>query len=120
MITIILVYVLMTYGLSNLIVYGSGPYDMLIRMRNYLGKVSSTIGDMLQCMMCTSTNVGWILSLINILLIPTIPFTPFNIIFNNSSLWYLIIPLDASFTSGCVWLIHTLQELMESKTNDYE
>lgn len=111
-------YIIMSYGVTNLLVYGSGPFDMLIKFREICGKLLQTLGDMLECMMCTSTNVGWILSLINILLLPSIPFTPFNILFNDVSLWYIIIPFDAFITSGAVWLIHTLQETLESITNN--
>ena len=107
----------MSYGLSNLLVYGSGPFDILVKFRELSSKISYTFGQMLECMMCTSTNVGWIISLLNILLIPNIPLTPFNLIFNDISLWYLIIPFDAFITSGAVWLIHTLQESLESITS---
>lgn len=113
----ILCYILAMYGLTNLMVYGSGPWNMLGKFRDFSHKYLGTIGDMLECMMCTSTNFGWIMSLINILLIDYVnPFTPFNIIFYDTSLWYLIIPLDAFITSGSVWLIHTLQETLESIT----
>lgn len=114
---IIVCYILMSYGLSNLLVYGSGPFDILVKFRELSSKISYTFGQMLECMMCTSTNVGWIISLLNILLIPNIPLTPFNLIFNDISLWYLIIPFDAFITSGAVWLIHTLQESLETITS---
>ena len=118
---IILCYILAMYGLTNLMVYGSGPWNMLGKFRDFSHRYLVIIGDMLECMMCTSTNFGWIMSLINILLIDYVnPFTPFNIIFYNTSLWYLIIPLDAFITSGSVWLIHTLQETLESITTKNE
>lgn len=113
----ILCYIIMAYGITNLLVYGSGPFDVLIKFRELCGNILKTLGDMLDCMMCTSTNVGWILSLINIVLLPSIPFTPFNILFNDTTLWYLIIPFDACITSGAVWLLHTFQETLESITN---
>ena len=113
----ILCYVIMAYGLSNLLVYGSGPFNILIRFREICGKRLPTLGEMLECMMCTSTNVGWVLSLLNIIILPSVPFTPFNILFNNINIWYVIIPFDAFITSGAVWLIHTCQETLESITN---
>lgn len=113
---IYIIYCIMAYGLTNLLVYGSGPFNILGKFREFCYKYLHTIGEMLECMMCTSTNIGILLSLIDILLF-NINFTPFNILFNNNQLWYLIIPFDAFFTSGIVWLIHTLQEFFETLTN---
>lgn len=112
-----LCYIFMAYGLTNLLVYGSGPFDVLIHFREWMGKIHRTLSDMLECMMCTSTNIGLLLSIINLIFIPNIPFTPFNYIFSDTSLWFLIIPFDACITSGCVWIIHTIQETLESITN---
>lgn len=110
---IIIMYLLMAYGLTNLIVFGKGPFDLLVTFRTIMGKISYTFEDMLSCMMCTSANVGWILSLLNILFLPSLRLTPFNIIIDNNNLWYLIIILDMALTSGVVWLIHTVQEMCE-------
>lgn len=110
---IIIMYLLMAYGLTNLIVFGKGPFDLLVIFRSIMGKISYTFEDMLSCMMCTSANVGWILSLLNILFLPSLRLTPFNIIIDNNNLWYLIIILDMALTSGVVWLIHTVQEMCE-------
>lgn len=108
-------YIIMAYGLSNLLVYGSGPFNFLGKMRNFCYNYIPTLGDMLDCMMCTSTNIGWIVSLLNILFLPSLPITPFNILLHDNSLWYYIIPFDAFMTSGAVWLIHTFQEYLEKK-----
>ena len=114
---VIFCYLLATYGLSNLLVFGSGPFNVLGKLRDYSYKILPTLGEMLECMMCTSTNIGWVLSVIDLFLIKQSQFTPFNIIFEEKSLWYLIIPLDACITSGVVWLLHTVQETLESITN---
>ena len=114
---VVFCYVVMTYGLTNLLVYGSGPFNILVKFREFCGKIHATFSEMLECMMCTSTNIGLILSIINLIFLPHIPFTPFNWVFDNVSLFWLIIPLDAFFTSGCVWLLHTIQETLESITN---
>lgn len=114
MIEFVFFYLLMAYGLSNLLVYGNGPYDIIYKFREFCNDKLPKLGEMLECMMCTSTNVGWIVSLINIILIPHIPFTPFNYVFSDISFWYLIIPFDAFITSGFVWIVHTIQETLES------
>jgi hypothetical protein len=109
---------LMMYGLSNILVYGSGPFNILNKIRLFCSSHLTVIGEMLECMMCTSTNIGWIFSLLNVCFFPSLPLTPFmNIIYNVSDYWLLIIVLDAFFTSGAVWLIHSFQELLESLTN---
>ena len=64
-------------------------------------------------MLCLSTWIGLALSLLNIILLPTLPFTPFNIILGSSELYWLIVVLDMGFTSACVWLLHQLEEMME-------
>lgn len=113
----IICFIFAAYGLSNLLVYGSGPFNILGKIREKSYENLPTIGEMLECMMCTSTNIGWIISLIDILFIKTLNITPFNILIDNDSLWYIIIPMDAFITSGCVWLLHTAQEMLESITN---
>ena len=112
----ILVYILYSYGLTNLLVYGSGPFDILVKFRALCRRILNTLGDMLDCMMCTSTNVGWIMSLLNILFIK-IPITPMMILYGGALPWYAIMIGDACITSGAVWLIHTFQEMMERLAN---
>jgi hypothetical protein len=108
----IIMYVLFAYGLTNLLVYGTGPFDVLSKFRQFARRMLNTLGDMLDCMMCTSTNVGWIVSLLNILFI-SVPLTPMMVLYSSVLPWYIIIFGDACITSGAVWLIHTLQEYLE-------
>jgi hypothetical protein len=115
----ILLYILFAYGLTNLLVYGTGPFDILEKFRNLSRKILTTLGDMLNCMMCTSTNIGWIVSLLNILLLET-PLTPMMILYGDLIPWYVIIFGDACITSGAVWLIHTLQEALERSNQNGE
>lgn len=114
----IILYSFLMYGFSNLLVYGMGPYNVLDKFRNICHKYTPMIGEMLECMMCTSTNLGWILSLINLLLFPQLTFTPFTFLFaNNMNYWYLILLFDALFTAGVVWFIHSIQEMCEKIGN---
>ncbi len=115
----ITLYFIFAYGLSNLLVYGSGPLNVLGRFRQLSEKFLPTLGDMLKCMMCTSANIGWITSLLNVVCLPSVPITPFNLVINDPSLWYVIVFCDLCATSGAVWLIHTLQETLE-RTGNYE
>jgi hypothetical protein len=108
----ILIYILFAYGLSNLLVFGMGPYDLLEQIRVVFKKVFGKLGNMLDCMMCTSANIGWIVSLLNIFFL-SIPLTPMNILYWGLLPWYIIVFGDLCITSGSVWLINTLQEYLE-------
>lgn len=112
----IVVYILFAYGLTNLLVYGTGPFDILSKFRDFAKKTLNTLGDMFDCMMCTSTNIGWFVSLLNILFLTT-PLTPMMILYGCSLPWYITIFGDACITSGAVWLIHTAQEALERSGN---
>ena len=113
----LIIYLLFAYGLSNLLVYGSGPWNILGKFRDFSKKYLGTLGDMLQCMMCTSTNIGWVLSLFNLIFLSSVALTPCNALFDGSNalMWIVIIFGDACITSGGVWLIHTIQEYLEIK-----
>jgi len=112
----IVIYILFAYGLTNLLVYGTGPFEILTKFRKLARRILNTLGDMLDCMMCTSTNVGWIVSLLNILFV-SIPLTPMMILYGNVLPWYIIIFGDACITSGVVWLIHNIEEALERSNN---
>ena len=105
-------YIFLAYGITNMFVYAEGPWGVFAKIRKLAKRISSGLGDLFSCMMCFSTWIGLILSIVDILL-PTIVFTPFNIILFGSGLWWLIPILDAGFTSGMVWLIHNFEEACE-------
>lgn len=113
----IIVYILFAYGITNLLVYGTGPFEILVKFRLLARKILNTLGDMLDCMMCTSTNIGWIISLLNILFI-SVPLTPMMILYGSVLPWYVIIFGDACITSGAVWLIHNVEEALERSNNN--
>ena len=118
MIEMFIIYILCAYGISNMFVYSSGPFNMFNHLRNTMDKYGpSNFGELFHCMICFPTWVGVILSAFDIWLLPNISFTPFNLLIHDDSLWYYIIPLDMFITSGTVWLINTFQETFESITN---
>ena len=112
---IIFLYAIMTYGICNIVVYGSGPFRIFEHIRNISDNIYEHFGQMFSCMMCLPTNLGILLSVLNWFLIP-VAFTPFNILFAGTSLWWVAMICDGAFTSGIVWLINTIQEYFENKT----
>ena len=110
-------YIVFAYGLSNLLVYGTGPFQVLVRFRVLARKILETLGDMLDCMMCTSANIGWIVSALNLLFLP-VAVTPMLLAYGNSIPWYVTVFGDMCITSGSVWLIHTAQEALERSNSD--
>ena len=110
----LLIYIIFAYGLSNMLVYASGPLDIIENFRNATKRVFGSIGNVFDCMMCTSANVGWVTSLLNIFVFPTVPFTAGNIMFGNSLPWYIVIFVDLCVTSDAVWVLNSVQEALES------
>ena len=108
--TQILVWMIIAYGLSNIVVYGSifnGP-------RNFINKWGGNqyapfqimglfISKMISCMMCFGFHCGWFLSL-------TI-YSPSHEILNVSKYysWFF----DSMLASGSVWGINAIIEWFE-------
>jgi len=88
------------YGMSTIIVYGS----IFETFRTLLMKVNPWfLGKLAECMLCTSTWVGFLLS-----------FTMFS---PTSSIYGIDIPysifFDGMFTAGIVWSINAIIEWFE-------
>ena len=112
---IILCYCLAAYGLSNMMVFGSGPFRIFERIRYATNSIGDHFGTLFTCMMCFPANVGLFASLINWFFIP-VAITPFNILLvGHAGLWWLAALGDCAFTSGVVWLIHHFEEYFELK-----
>tara|TARA_R110000824_G_scaffold67467_10_gene174800 strand:+ start:5370 stop:5702 length:333 start_codon:yes stop_codon:yes gene_type:complete len=93
-----LIWILAAYGMSQIIVFGS----IFEKLREWTIKHSQFFGDLVQCMMCTSTWVGFFFSLTFFsptASLVTIPYT--NIFF------------DGMLASGSVWAINAIIEWFE-------
>lgn len=120
LIGISLVYGFMLYGLVLLLVSFSGPFNIVGKFRDFLHWLHPQLGELIECPYCTSTWVGGFISAINYFIIG-VKFTPFNIILAGSGLWWIIIPFDTFFGCACVWILHVLDEYLESNTKvEYE
>lgn len=111
---IIFLYCMAAYGISNMVVFGSGPLRIFEHIRNISSGISSHFGTMFSCMMCFPANVGLIASLIDWFLIKNFALTPFNILLMGTNLWWVALIADCCFTSGIVWIIHNVESFFES------
>ncbi len=106
----LLLWMLIAYGMSNILVYGS----IFNGVRNKINLLASNeftplqgfwvfVNDLLACMMCTSTWVGFFLGLF--------VFSPTYYSFDVSEYfsWFF----DGMFASGAVWAINAVIEWFE-------
>jgi hypothetical protein len=95
----LLIWLVAAYGMSQILVYGS----IFDKQREWITKKSKFFGDLLGCMMCTSTWVGFFFSLT--FWSPTLQFdllVPYSNVF-----------LDGMLASGGVWAINSIVEWFE-------
>ena len=115
----LLSYILFSYGITTMLIYFNGPFDIIEYFRKTINAIHPKLGELFQCPFCLSTWIGGLFSIINYLWIP-IKITPFNMILAGSGLWWLIIPMDSFLTCGTVWLLHVLDEYLENNSKTYE
>lgn len=115
----LLSYILFSYGITTMLIYFNGPFDIIEYFRKTMNAIHPKLGELFQCPFCLSTWIGGLFSIINYLWIP-IKITPFNMILAGSGLWWLIMPMDAFLTCGTVWLLHVLDEYLENNSKTYE
>lgn len=111
---IIFLFCIAAYGLSNMMVFSSGPFRIFEHIRSLANRISEHFGSLFSCMICFPANVGWITSAIDWFLIKDIALTPFNILLAGTGLWWLALIADCCFTTGAVWIIHNVESFFES------
>jgi len=99
MISIIVLWAFMGYGLTTILVYGS----IFEVPRERIKKNSKFFGDLIKCVMCTSTWVGFFMSIVLGGLSTRILETH----------WVLSIFFDGMATCGMVWAINGIVEFFE-------
>lgn len=114
---IALSYLLCCYGLSNIIVFGEGPFYILEKWRNFTNKIHPNLGKLFSCMMCLPANIGWLMSIFDWVILKNIAFTPFNIIFAGTNLWWLAMLMDMGITSGFCWLLYVIDDYFEKNSS---
>lgn len=113
---IFIIFCFTCYSFVNMLLYFSGPFGVFEHIRNIAGKISPRMGELFSCPACASTWVSFFLSALNLLIIPSVPFTPFNFILGGTGLWWLIILLDGLCGSGTTWLLFKFEDFLVSNT----
>lgn len=112
----IFAYIFYAYGLTTIMVYGRGPFGICEGIRKLAARISDGLGELFGCPMCFSTWVGLMTSLVDVIFLKEVAFTPFGLILSAlTGFWgsCLIILCDGFCTAGFVWLLHQFEEAME-------
>ena len=117
---IFLLFSFVCYSGTQFSVYLNGPFHIFEKFRHLMQRTHDQLGELVSCEACTSTWVSFFISAINLLIIPTIAFTPFNLILGGTGLWWLIIMLDGLFGSGVSWLLFRLEDYLVNNTQTEE
>jgi hypothetical protein len=115
----LLIFLLIAYGVSNIVVFSS----IFAKWRNFWSNISPNFwGTLFSCMICFPTWVGFLGSALI-----WSPVEHYEIVTNGINFFGLFnIPkglisvfLDGCLTSGAVWLIHSIQEAIERHFSIY-
>jgi hypothetical protein len=99
----LIIWILAAYGMTQILVYGS----IFDTPREWIKKNSTFFGDLISCVMCTSTWVGFFFSLV--FFSPTIDLV---------SITYSNIFFDGLLASGSVWALNAFIEWFEKNVPD--
>jgi len=94
----LIIWILAAYGMSQILVFGS----IFDNIRNWITRHSKFFGDLLGCMMCTSTWVGFFFSLVFFSPTETLVVIPYSNVF-----------FDGMLASGGVWSLNAIIEWFE-------
>jgi hypothetical protein len=85
-------------------------------MHEIARKIHPQLDEMLSCFICSGWWIGFAMSALNILFVPTVTFTPMMMIGLPIEYWYVTIFLDGAFVSSSNWLINTAQNYLETNS----
>lgn len=113
-------YAVCAYALSEMMVFGRGPFGLFSGIRQIASKISSGMGELFSCMLCLPMWIGIMLSVINIAFVPTLAFTPAMIVYgiplSKGAIVFNVIS-DGLFTSGTCWLLFQIESFVENFAN---
>lgn len=117
---ILLLFSFICYSGTQFIVYLNGPFHIFEKFRKLMQNTHEQLGELVSCEACTSTWVSFFVSALNLILTPSIAFTPFNLILCNTGLWWLIILLDGLFGSGISWMLFRIEDYLTNNSQKQE
>ena len=101
--TELILWIFMAYGMTSILVWGS----IFETSRQWIIKNSKFFGDLISCTLCTSTWVGFFMSIVL-----------GGLVNHHFSIpWYLGMFFDGMFTAGSVWAINTIIEFFENQND---
>lgn len=112
------VFAIICYSFTQMLVYMSGPFRIFEKLRKKMHSWHEQLGELISCEYCTSTWTSFFISTLNLIFIPKIAFTPFNLLLGGTGLWWLIILLDGLYGSGCTWLLFRLEDYLTLKVEE--
>jgi hypothetical protein len=96
---ILIFWILTAYGMTNILVWGS----IFENQRTWIKAHSKFFGDLISCVLCTSTWVGFFLSFF----LGGITKHYFDVP------WYMAFFTDGMLTAGSVWMLNGIIEFFE-------
>lgn len=95
----LLFYIIAAYGMTSILVWGS----IFESTREWIKRKSKFFGDLISCTLCTSTWVGFFMSLF----LGSISTQYFD------TIWIINLFFDGMLTAGGVWTINAIVEWFE-------
>lgn len=117
---IFLIFSFVCYSGTQMIVYLNGPFHVFEKFRKLMQNIHEQLGELVSCEACTSCWVSFFVSALNLIVIPSVPFTPFNLILAGQGLWWLIILMDGLFGSGISWMLFRLEDYLTNNSKEEE
>lgn len=96
---VLVLWTLIAYGMTSIIVWGS----IFEKFRIWVKSKSTFFGELIGCVLCTSTWVGFILSIL----------TGGIVDFTWDTPWLVDVFLDGMYTAGSVWALNSIVEYFE-------
>jgi len=115
---ILFIYMVVCYGIANTIIYANGPFHCFVKMHEIAKRIHPQLDEMLSCFICSGWWLGFGMSAFNLIFLPTMALTPMMMVGLPLSYWYITVFLDGAFVSSSNWLINTLQNYLETNSNN--
>ena len=107
---ILFCYTFFLYGVTIIFTQGIGPANIFFFIREIAAKIGDNVKLLVTCPLCFGTNLGWVFSLINWFFIP-VNITPFNFVFEGTSLWWVAMIMDAAYAGALCKIIYNIYHI---------